>query len=506
MKKRLIISIMLTILEIFFLSSAIYARNLPKYNQVAFIIKHISVFAFLAIILIVSILFIRFLIIKQLLRVNKTINQSYKKWFTLIVMGAGLYVVSITQLNYIKANETPKLVDCTYYDQYGHKLYESTLPLSCPNVNVNKKSDEFLSLSFNETVEGVRDSYYINDYQIASSTDSELKAEVDVKIKVEYDELTKSNIKNYEINWLLKVEIKKHQGETVYGYKSVKKVVNNTYLENQFMSNQINYLHEEIVSSKAELEAISHYDFTNERYKRDRLKVSYEDAEYHDLLASINMEYIDLNHSKEIVNWGMGEFGKLSDNLHKEMTAEQFTFYIDRGKYFEKDEDHKYFGIRRYNNGYNGLSLDVALSESNRVHNGYQVYNELFIIGSTTSDKWLTRTRTGWNRNSDEFYMFNRYSQLFSTDVHLEVDLYPRDLWVITERDFLYTVEHYNDETKYNTLSNGEKINQNLTRLYTDDPSEYYQIPYLDYETMFIDTPEKPNIIFERNPIIFIFD
>lgn len=458
------------LLEVFLISISFYADSLPKYNQVTFLIKHLSLFAFLAIILILSILLIRKLISKQLNRINKDINKNFKKWGTVIVFGVGLYMISSWQVNYIEEHETPYIVDCSYYDVYGHKLYESSLPLNCSKPLINEKTDEFLSMSFSESVEGVRDLFYVNHQQLGNYSENELNGKVEVTINVEYED---KKITNYEIEWLLKVEGRASE-ETFFGYKSYKKVIKNTYLDNKFISDQMNYSYEAIVSSKEELDQVTHYNFTDEDCKRDILTVTYEDINDNSKRASLSMEYIDLDGLSTVVKLGTG-------TINKDENGSNIPVYFN----FKSGEQHDSQSYVTYDESSKDAKLIISFSERNPLSlvNKYKTFNGLPVIYETTNGLIV-------NNNP---YTFERYTQLFSNDLYLESEHSSHELWKIVKNDVGYRLEHYDTVNK----------NFHLVWLYKGSNLKYYEIPYLNYEQMLFYPYWRAEIIYERNPIIY---
>ena len=59
--------------------------------------------------------------------------------FTVAFLGGILYFIGESQLSYIDEFETPFLISCTYYDDYGNILYSSQFFGICPFIGVSSK-------------------------------------------------------------------------------------------------------------------------------------------------------------------------------------------------------------------------------------------------------------------------------------------------------------------------------------------------------------------------------
>ena len=228
MKKKIYIIIAIILAVLF--GAIIYTSFQSKYNEIIFLVRHISLFTLLALIALIVILYFYKFVIKKV-DSNKHIN--YIRIFTALVFIGVLSLGSAIQLKYIERYDSPILSSCSYYDEYGNILYHNHLPMSCEEPVVTQNGNETILL-FEEQYDGPFEQFWV-DEQLFQNGTIEINLYVTVKVVHIDNKLT-----YYSINWMEFAEITV-DNTIYYGYITREKIVENTYLEKTFISNQKGY-------------------------------------------------------------------------------------------------------------------------------------------------------------------------------------------------------------------------------------------------------------------------
>jgi len=142
MKKAIIITTLF--LGVVYVGAHFYA----PINQVALILKHVSLFLILGI-------FAYFVVTLMSNKIIKKYNLSEKGVsiinviraisFTLVII-----LVSVIQFDFVSYTETPSIKYCSYYDKYNNLIYESVFHSICPEMSIIQNENNILEFSISE--------------------------------------------------------------------------------------------------------------------------------------------------------------------------------------------------------------------------------------------------------------------------------------------------------------------------------------------------------------------
>lgn len=270
MKKKIII---LAFLLFGLFTIAIYASFQVKYNQTIFIIKHTSFFLFFALLILILVKYSYSRALKNDY-FGSDKRQVYLKLYTAVIFGFLVFGISRVQLLYINIYETPSLVECYYYDQYGNYLHGSRFSYVCPELIVTSLNDEdfefYLEYDFPETdpnkYQRTNDS---NWYQIK-------EAFALVNISVSYDEYQNITSMIYqETIQYIRYEYPNYESEDIdtsdrfeQKYASSSRIdISTEYSETEVTQTNRVYTYEYSNVSFDDIEDATHYNFSNETPK-----------------------------------------------------------------------------------------------------------------------------------------------------------------------------------------------------------------------------------------------
>lgn len=178
---------------------------LPKYSQIVFVIKHTVIFLFAAsvVVLIVKSIYNGFL--KQYSNVLVKRKLMIFNAFTIITIGGLLFGVRVLQTNFIALTETPPIVFCYYYDDYGNYIHGSRMSYVCPELEILINEDNLLKFKAEYRFindEGTTNVTKDNDGPWYQSDDG--FAVVDIEITYNDDHFITSYIAQTSMNYQLK--------------------------------------------------------------------------------------------------------------------------------------------------------------------------------------------------------------------------------------------------------------------------------------------------------------
>ena len=271
--------IILAVTLVFLLTTAIIMSIQPTFNRFNMIVKHTSFFLFFSL-LIFTILK---LLYHNLLKYDKLQTDHAQVWlkvFTVIVFGGFMFTLSKIQLNYVDTYETPVLLKCSYFDDYGNKLYDSYFRYSCPTLEVEKDNNT-IKLSGSESVTGTNMTYYADETRVNGG---DINSEIQFYITVTYDNLDR--ITSYQLKWT-QTSIITTSTTTYHGYISLMKDIHNTYDASQLVSDQRNFQYKQVTQGSNDNTTNGHYDFNDAFYVQNKYIVDYQDK------VTITKDYID---------------------------------------------------------------------------------------------------------------------------------------------------------------------------------------------------------------------
>ena len=330
-----------------------------KYNQLNFIIKHISFFIFFSLVVFFSIHFFYKKLLSRIGSVKKINLTIFLRVFSLSVFALSLFAITNTQLDYIKENETPVLYECYYYDEYGNNIYNSFIPLGCPDFEVISETDNSIHLQLTETVTADN-----AEFAALNFLEGKLDIEILVDIQIEYAD---TKIVSYVNNWTETGEIDIN-GEIRYGYISVRKEITNTYSDDSFFeSEQHNYYYENEYTENSD-NLYNHYDFTDYTHKIDTITATQTyNSDLEEYIINLEIEKTDLEGVTSTDIIATGELLNQSD-------THRFMKY-DSHDYFNYDQ-FLYYSLNRDEVKYS-MSIPQQMFEIYELH--YQKYNDIFI-------------------------------------------------------------------------------------------------------------------------------
>lgn len=440
---------------------------LPKYNQINFMIKHISIFVFLGIVLTTTLFILYKKLFERLQKLSIGNYQIYLKGFTAVVLGFGLYGISVVQFNYIDENETPLLVGCSYYDAWGNELYSNSLPLNCSEPEILESTDNILVVRFKEEYDGPNGTFTMGENIVEGGS---LLSSVLVDINIEYEN---QQIIHYEIKWTQSTKINNALG-TRYAYKSLMKVVNNTYSEDNFESVQ-EFFESEIFSTEIPPKFDSlHEDFST--YTPIKYTIEAGTTDYF-LTRNLHVWRLLGDPVSGAVGAGEKALGPLL--IDEENKSKTITLGL---------QDPSSFGIG---------SVDIVFKDDlltfDFISNKYDYYDIRIIMNEESSYT---------NKYDKNIYMLEKSNlypklKLYEDANYIGVEGLHNDFYRFDKTGLIRTLRKYID----NSLPNKLNISN-----YQDDYSdsidhESYNLYYLDYSSFLFDNYNWNEVFIPHNPI-----
>lgn len=461
MKKitKIIIATILAIL----LGAIVYTSFQSKYNEFVFLVRHIALFTLLSIITFIVILYLYILIIKK---VESKKHINYIKIFTAIVFIGVLYLGSVIQLKYIETYDSPILMSCSYYDQYGNILYFNHLPMSCEEPVVVYQNDNETIMSFEENYNGSFKQFWVDDQLFENGT---IKLDLFVEVKTIH---TDDKLTYYSIKWTEFAEITV-DGTIHYGLISRQKIVENSFQDKTFISNQKTYNYQELDDVLFSILFGTHFQLDSPNLVSEiEYELSYT-KQYgtNDVIKEFIINKTDiLNTPSETL--------LIAQGLRKEVEEGEFIQISKSGaeftdlsimRYVFNDSSSKYI-LAPNAGGYLVFAPDITKQY------GYKDNN--LIINSFTQ--------------TSETFSLDVYSSLNKDSISVEV---PRmkSYQKIFYTDYGYLQENYTDG-----ITKEDKMTEMLQDDFSDMSYYYYNtdMGFLDYE----------DLVFEPWPELFAID
>lgn len=262
-----------TLYFLVFLSLIITTLFLPKYSQLVFVLKHTLIFIFGASLIIV---FIKKLYNILLVKYEKIITDKKLvlfRLFTLVVISGLLFLGRTIQLNYIALYESPPVVLCYYYDEYGNYIHGSRMTYVCPTLEIIEKNENYLKFRAEYDYPGNRDDYLRSDNSSGPYYRGyDGYGVVDVEIEYNDEHFITSYTSQTSINYELLVFSNtdslqdsnlSDEGEILKYYNSFQLSIQTEYDHDSARQIKSFYVIEQNNIQYNDIKNVSHYDFSN---------------------------------------------------------------------------------------------------------------------------------------------------------------------------------------------------------------------------------------------------
>ena len=253
MRKAIIITILF--LSIVYIGTHFYA----PINQVALILKHVSLFLILGIFAYFIVTLISKKIVKKYSLSGKgvaIINITRVISFTLVII-----LVSVIQYDFVSYSETPSMKYCSYYDKYNNLIYETVFHSICPEINIIQNENNILQFSITEESDAPEVAY-LADEDIRVGHKDQFHIQTLSHIKITYNDNQRIDTIDQQYSYIAKFE---NDSEFTNKYYSYHKIIHYDY-SNVFESTVKTAEMENIFTGINEFN-LTHHVFSDENYK-----------------------------------------------------------------------------------------------------------------------------------------------------------------------------------------------------------------------------------------------
>ena len=230
-----------------------------RYNQVIFMIRHISLYVLLSFVSVVGLLMLYRLLKDSIINLKINNGLVFLKGFTALIYVLILFLISTLQMGYIDLYETPLLTGCEYADDLGNLIYGTDLPYECGEPSIISETANEIVFEFSEAYAGINEVFEIDGKTV---TGGSMDMNVLATVTMRYDHVLGNKVLAYqEIQWTQSTILSNALGVR-YAYKSVTKVIENSYLEDEFYSNAKTYKVERLDDEPYTLFNVGHEPLT----------------------------------------------------------------------------------------------------------------------------------------------------------------------------------------------------------------------------------------------------
>lgn len=450
MKKAIIIAALLIILSVVYIGTQFYA----PINQVALILKHISIFLIVGIIAFVVITFLAKRIIKRFIQTDRgiTIVNSIKTAVFILLVA----LVSFIQFDYVAYAESPHIKYCSYYDHYNNLIYESVFHSVCPEVIFEKETSNVFSFTIKEESDA---------YQVASLMDETVEISDQNSFHIDMETVITIEYRNTS-------SIKQIDQQTTYVASYIeygsKKVMYNSYSKNIF------YFDGDVFSSRVRtaetnevLEGYTTYPLTHHSFEESDYSETlyyfeqYDTEESSSMLATRYDFYKEDNESTEVI--AKVDLFEMNDTLG--YYVEEIDSNISRSSYntFDIPEDVNF----KYMTSFTNRNNDTGVISNNY----YSITAPHYINHSTyTSDVSVENVYYDSLIQDGKLYLTPK-SEGVTTE-------YEYNFYEITEMDYGYQVAHYNYPIMPYVWYTLTGLDSQLDKSYYEDGRYFYGLQY----------------------------
>lgn len=459
--------VLLFLWVLFFVLTRILS-TLPKYDQLVFVLKHLSYFTFYGLTLMISVSVFYRILKKEFSK--RVFSYKYLNIMTLLVLIIGLVMITKERINYIEEFETPVLVDCVYYDDLGNMIFDAKDSNSvCPSFEVIFESDNLIELRSELEISG--DMWL--DYDLKIEAPVTIYETIDLKMTYE-DDLLKTYQQNISTTAII------YDVQTRYERHSNELYVENNYLEDHFYSVQKHAYQKQIFDALPE-DVFTHSVFEEEEYlynKYDSIRVNNEGLEQ--IVISGSREFkvasqTTYNDEIKIVNVSPIYIEK-SDDL------EHYQYMIDA---YPSDEINDYGSF---------IFKDDELLVTKENPRGSGPFETTY---HKIGEYWLLEEHTSYERDGINRIYKNTvdyYKTVLSNELKGISNLYNRTFLFVEETDFGVGIRFYEDEYS--------RVNRLQDSTYIFLGQRFIDMAYFDYYNLFNTYNEAYYLMYQQNPLL----
>lgn len=248
------------IYNIILISGIVVISFLPKYNQHVYVLKHtlIYILAVSIIIMIIKRIYNKFLKRYKDIFIGKRLYIL--KGFTIFTVISLLAMSNYFQFNYIKLYETPPIVNCYYYDEFGNYIHGSRIKNVCPELEIINKTDNSLIFKAEYIYPGTEQ--YSFKEELLGYRGHDGYAIVNIEIKYNDENYITSYTSQTSMNYEL-LEFDDDKGSIHKYYHSLLLSIKNTYNEDKVMQTVSRYTKKIEDINYKNIREVEHYDFSN---------------------------------------------------------------------------------------------------------------------------------------------------------------------------------------------------------------------------------------------------
>jgi len=440
---------------------------LPKYDQLVFVLKHLSYYTFYGLTLMLSVSVLYRILEKEFIK--RLFSCKYLNIMTICILAIGLVIITKERINYIEKFETPVLTNCVYYDNLGNMIFDARYSNAvCPTFEVISISNDFVELRSQTTLNG---DTWIN-LDLGQEVPVTIYETIDIKLIYEDGLLT-----TYQQNLTTAAIV--YDIETRYERYSEELYVENTYQEDHFYSVQKHAYQKDVFDNLPE-EFSKQILFKEEDYLFNRYDAMRTNEE--------NMEKITISGSREFSNIPQDTNGDEKDvvSLHPIYIegvddSESYEYIID--VYGDNEiDDHGLFVIKED---------EVLVTKENPRAGGPEVTKYHEIDGYLLLEEHSIYEKDEINRR---YFHVDYYKTVLSNELKGISDFNDRRFLLVDELDFGVVIRFYEERV---STSNGllDNINMSLGNRFID-----YR--YFDYYSLFETANEESYLIWQQNPLL----
>lgn len=404
---------------------------LPKYNQTVFVLKHTFIYLFFASF---TILLVRYFYSKLLQMYHNVLTDNKLilfRVFTFIMIGLFLFIGRNIQLNYIALYESPPVVHCYYYDEYGNYIHGSKMTYVCPTLEVIEQEDNFLKVRATYEYPGNDTSHLKRDNDGPYYRGVDGYAVVDIEVAYGEDNYIttyKSQTSwNYELLEFRDIDSTDEGVLSTY-YRSLQLVIETDYGEDAITQSKTTHMFEDSDVDYTDIKDVNHYDFSSD-----------------DPLSVQSLELVVTSKANNKIDFEVYQY-----NLDNPL---RFLGYIENNNdqtkvFFEYNPEYVNVEPKEISNTYTITDDTVTRSKLSGIHNTIYTYHKFSNIN-------------GYIETNDVYYQSNEFqhehvSEIFSTNDSfiIEGDM---QTYKVFNTEYGFVIEKYQGDNHKEEIPNSHE-------------------------------------------------